>query len=160
MTKQYYVYKVLPEALANKHKNCAVYDGVFCCVDSEETIRVTTTIELDDVAALDVDTGDTAAEIKADSEVTVPDTDIGTPLEDDKAEARRLERVAARKAARVALRVEVRKLARQKARKDARMAEAEAELANLKDDNHPMEAMVVSRAQGKHLFKAEVTEEI
>jgi len=155
----YYIYNELPETLASKYPNCRFDNGVFVCGDSEETLRVTKTVELDDVAALDVDTGDTAEEIKADSEVTVPDTDLGTPLEDDKAEARRLERVAARKAARVALRVEVRKLARQKARKDARMAQADDELVKLKDVNHPRQAMQVSRAQGEHLFKPEVTEE-
>ncbi len=156
----YYIYNELPESLASKYPHCAVYDGTFVCGDSEETLRTTTTVELDDVAALDVDTGDTPEEIEADKNVTVSDGDPGTPLDDPDAEARRLERVAARKAARVALRVEARKLARQKIRKDARMATADDELVKLKDVNHPREAMQVSRAQGKHLFKPAVTEEI
>ena len=60
----YYVYKELPEALASKYPNAAQYDGIYVVGRSEAMLTVPT-IELEDVAALDVDGGDTKADIDA-----------------------------------------------------------------------------------------------
>ena len=150
----YFAFVTLTERLANIYPNCAVYDGIFVCGESDDEVI------LEDIAALDVDSGDTKEDTDADKLVTVADEDPGTPLEDPKAEERRLARIAARKAARIAARVEERVQARIEARKAIRMLSVEGNLADLKNIAHPMVAMQVSRAQGKHLFKPAVTEEI
>ncbi len=130
----YYLYKELPEAVRAKFRNAAYYNGIYLAQRSEEQLSGQVSVELEDVAIIDVDEGDTKEEVEADNAIVIT-IDPGTPLDDPKAEARRLARIEERRAERKAQRIEERRTARYEARKAARMILAEDKIVDLRSDS-------------------------